>query len=465
MAIIRDRDLIDDPNDIPIPLIVSCIKEHQAGIARLNTLDEYYMGEHAILKRELGSDTGLPNNKLVANHAKYITDIAVGYVTGNPVKYEGKQIDDITEIYKHIDIVSHDAELSKDLSIFGVGRELYFMTSDDNPIPKATVIDPRRLFLVVDDTVEYRSMFGVHYYQKRDINNTAIGWKINVYTPDLILMYHGSNLSSFELVDIKSHYFGAVPVVEFWNNEERQGDFEQQISLIDAYNVLMSDRVNDKEQLVDAILKIKGMSLGDDEGQASKTIQLLKKYKVLEMPSSDADADWLTKSLNETEVEVLRNAIKSDIHEFSMVPNLTDENFASNASGVAMKYKLLGLEQLAKNKERYFIQGLRERLKLFANILKVKGKAADVSDVTITMTRNLPANDLETAQMISLLVSMVSNETLISRLSFVNDAEEETDKVNLQKEEDVKRNQKAFGMQFGEDGDDDEEVTDDESAA
>lgn len=460
MAIIRDRDLIADANDIPVPLIVSCIKEHQKGNARLNKLDNYYNGQHAILSRQLGADTGLPNNKIVANHAKYITDIAVGYVTGNPVKYEGKQIEEITETYKQVDIVSHDSELAKDLSIFGVGRELYFMTSDDIPIPKATVIDPRQLFLVVDDTVEYKSIFGVHYYQKRDINNDPDGWKINVYTPDLIVEYQGKDLERFDMVDIKRHYFGAVPVVEFWNNEEQQGDFEQQISLIDAYNLLMSDRVNDKEQLVDAILAIEGVSLGDSEEEASRTIKLLKKYKVLEMPIG-AKAEWLVKQMNEQQVEVLRGAIKSDIHEFSMVPNLTDENFASNASGVAMKYKLLGLEQLAKNKERYFVQGLRERLKLFANILKVKGKAVDVSDVTITMTRNLPANDLETAQMISQLVNMVSNETLITQLSFVEDAAEETGKVDEQKEKDVKRNQEAFGMPMG----DDEDVNDDEAAA
>ncbi len=464
MAIIRDRDLIDDPNDIPLPLIASCIKEHQAGIARLDNLDNYYMGKQAILKRKLGDDTGLPNNKLVANHAKYITDIAVGYVTGNPVKYDGKQIDDITETYKQNDIVSHDAELAKDLSIFGVGRELYFMTSDDVPIPKATVIDPRQLFLVVDDTVEYKSLFGVHYYEKKDIDNAPIGWKINVYTPELIVSYYGADLSSFEMVDVQHHYFGAVPVVEFWNNEEQQGDFEQQISLIDAYNVLMSDRVNDKEQLVDAILKIKGASLGDDVQEASRTIKLLKQYKVLELPAGqDADADWLVKQLNEQQVEVLRNAIKSDIHEFSMVPNLTDENFAANASGVAMKYKLLGLEQLAKNKERYFVQGLRERLKLFANIMKVKGKATDVSDVTITMTRNLPSNDLETAQMISQLASMVPNEMLINQLSFVDDAATATKELNKQKAEDIKRNQQAFGMPMG--GGDNEDVNDDDEAA
>lgn len=445
MAIIRDRDLIDDINDISVALIASCIKEHQEGLVRLNKLEKYYKGEHAILNRPMsGEDMGLPNNKLVANHAKYITDIAVGYVSGKPVKYEGKQIDEILEAYKEIDIVSHDSEMAKDLSIFGIGLELYFMSSDDVPIPKVTVIDPRQIFLVVDDSVEYKSLFGVHYYEKRDINNAVIGYNINVYTQDLIVSYFGSTLTNFDMQDIKNHYFGAVPVVEFWNNEEQQGDFEQQISLIDAYNLLQSDRVNDKEQLVDALLAVTGVSFGDDEKEQSDTARLIKKHKILELPIG-ADAKWLLKNLNETEVEVLKEAIKTDIHEFSMVPNLTDENFASNSSGVAMKYKLFGLEQLAVTKERYYIQGLRERLKLFAYILRVKAKAVEVSDAKITMLRNLPENEPTIQELVSLGCS-VSNETLVAQLSFVEEPVTENEKVLKQKAEDAKIQQAAFGL-------------------
>lgn len=458
MAIIRDRDLWPDPKVIPPALLKNCIAEHMSGIERLDKLEKYYKGEHAILDRDLGGeDKGLPNNKLVANHAKYITDVAVGYVMGNPVKYSGAKIDDLLTVYDRIDIVSHDSELGKDLSMFGEGRELYFASSDDEPIPKVTVVDPRQIFLVVDDTVEYRPMFGVHFYAKKDLDNKIVSYAVNVCTETKWFRYKIKEISGedFELIGEEDQYFKGVPIVEFWNNEERQGDFEQQLSLVDAYNTLASDRVNDKEQFVDAILKLIGASLGDDETEYSKTIKMLKKYKVLELPAGvDADAEWLTKTLNEADIEVLRNAIKSDIHEFSMVPNLTDENFASNASGVAMKYKLFGLEQLAKTKERYFIQGLRERLKLFANFLSVKAKEVDVSDVVIVMTRSLPSNDAETATMISSLDGMVSNETLISQLSFVKDAAEETLKVNEQKAADVERNQKAFGMQFPNDSED-----------
>ncbi|MCL6458059.1 MAG: phage portal protein [Gorillibacterium sp.] len=450
MAIIRDRELVSDWNNIPTPLIKGCIEEHRKGFSRFEQLEDYYKGKHLILLRDLGGqDKGLPNNRLVANHAKYITDVAVGYVMGNPVKYSGEGIEDIQTAFNQIDIVSHDAELGKDLSMFGIARELYYMSSDTVPIPKVTCIDPRQLFLVVDDSVEYKSLFGVHFYPKHDASNQLTSWAVNVYTANHILSYTVKDISNtdYSLIDDSLHYFGAVPVVEYWNNEEQQGDYEQQISLIDAYNTLQSDRINDKEQFVDSILLLAGGSLGDSEDEQSDAIRLLKKHKVLNMPS-ESTASWLTKQLNETEIEVLKDAVKSDIHEFSMVPNLTDENFASNASGVAMKYKLFGLEQLAKTKERYFVQGLRERLKLFAAILGVKGKAVNVSAVEITMNRSLPSNDVEMATMIAQLKGSVSDETLISQLSFVKDAAAEVAEVNKQKAVDLEQQQKAFGMPF-----------------
>ena len=454
MPIVRDRSLLPDWNNIPPEMIRNCIQEHLTSIPRLDKLEAYYLGNHPILNRQMTK--GLPNNRIVANHAKYITDVAVGYVLGDPVKYEGEGIEPILDVFSRVDVHSHDAELAKDLSIFGVGRELYYMTDDENPIPKPAVIDPRKIFLVVDDTVEQRPLFGCHYYEKRDINNQVIGYNVNVYTAQEVIRYFVKDLGSqaYEELGREPHYFGGVPIVEFSNNEEQQGDFEQVISLIDAYNVLMSDRVNDKEQLVDAILKLKGVSIGDDDEEASRTIRLLKQFKVLELPADQgADADWLSKNLTETDVEVLRNAIRDDIHQFAMVPNLTDKNFAANASGVAMKYKLLGLEQLAVIKERYFKKGLRKRLQLFANVLRVKGKAVDVSNVTITMTRNLPANDLEAAQMIAQLQDLVSHKTLVSQLSFVNDPQAEVDAKNVEKEENLRRQQAAFGFPVEREGD------------
>lgn len=457
MAIIRDRALLSGDGSIPVKLLLNCINEHQQQIDRFDKLNRYYDGEHEILKRML-SNPDLPNNKLVCNHAEYITDMATGYFIGNPITYKNDDIEPILDNFKKIDIHTVDTELCRDISINGIGHELVYMTSDKVPIPKSTNIDPRNIFLVVDDTVEYKSMFAVHYYPKYDIDNNVVGYYVNVYTESKTIKYLFKDLRSeqCELIKEESHYFKRVPVIEYWNKKNLKGDFEGVLTLIDAYNLLQSDRVNDKEQLVDALLAVIGVSFGDDEEEMTETAKLLKRMKVLELPA-EGDAKWLVKQLNETEVEVLKKALKDDIHEFSKVPCMTDENFASQASGVAMKYKLLGLEQLAKTKEGYYKTGLRERLQLYANIFNIKGNNIDVSNTEINMTRALPVNEVEISNMVTTLDGTVSLETRLSLLPFITDIEAELERVEEENTKKVEQQQKAFGSYDFKNGDVDEE--------
>lgn len=446
MAIIRDRALLNEDGSIPIKLILNCIAEHRMQIQRFDKLNNYYDGEHAILNRKL-SNVDLPNNKLVCNHAEYITDMATGYFIGNPVTYKSDNIEPILYNFKTISIHNMDTELCRDISINGIGFELVYMSSDDVPIPKSTNIDPRNIFLVVDDTVEYKSIFAVHYYPKYNLDNQIVGYYVNVYTESKIYKYLFQDLLSEqnELLKEEEHYFKNVPVIEYWNKKNLKGDFEGVITLIDAYNLLQSDRVNDKEQLVDALLAVIGVSFGDDEEEMTNTAQLLKRMKILELPDN-GDAKWLVKQLNETEVEVLKKALKDDIHEFSKVPCMTDENFAAQASGVAMKYKLLGLEQLAKTKEGYYMIGLRERLQLYANIFNIKGNNIKLDDVEINMTRALPVNEVEIANMVTTLDGTVSLETRLGLLPFVTDINKEIKKVIAEKQKNIEQQRKAFGL-------------------
>ena len=68
-------------------------------------------------------------------------------------------------------------------------------------------------------------------------------------------------------------------------------------------------------------------------------------------------------------MEALRKSLEQDIHKFANVPCMSDESFGGNASGVAMRYKLLGLEQITNIIERYFREGLKERLRFFFNLM------------------------------------------------------------------------------------------------
>ena len=447
MAIIKDRALLNEDGSIPVLLITNCMGIHNDGLEQLENLENYYAGVHAIMDRELSS-TSLPNNKLVCNHAKYITDMATGYVHGNPVQYQGDGDDELNDLFTEIDEDSHNLELALDISKFGYGHELVYMDEDGKNFKLAT-LSPLNSFLVVDNTVEHRPIFGVLYNENRDINDSLKGYNVTVYTDRYIYHYFFKSLTdtspSLNEELTEEHYFGGVPLIEYKNNKDTFGDFEGVITLIDAYNLLQSDRVNDKEQLVDAILAVTGASLGDDMTEMSNTAKMLKQFKILELPEG-GQAQWLVKSLNESETEVLKKSLKDDIHEFSQVPCLTDENFVGNASGVAMKYKLLGFEQLGMTKERYFKQGLRQRFILMNNINAIKAKTFDLKGIDIVMERTLPVDEQSAAQIAQLTDGFLSWETRAKRFDSEINLEDEKKRLDIEKAEAAKRQQEAFGL-------------------
>ena len=439
---------IDREEPITLNKVIRYIQRHKSHCARFDMLDRYYRGKHNILERKK-ERSNLANNRVVCNHAKHITDTAAGYLTGNPVSYRGKQSQDITALTDWLeaaDSSTQDMDLAKDASIFGSAYELLYLSDDDSPSPRLACFDPRKAFIVYDTTVEHRPVFGVYYYRLFDDEGRPSGYACWYATETHSYTFRMSEgfLVTGEQVKEETNVFGEVPLIEYANNEERQGDFEQVISLIDAYNVLQSDRINDKQQFVEAILLIKGATMGDNADEASETYARLKEFGVMELDES-ADATWLTRAMDESSVEILRRSIEEDIHKFSAIPCMSDENFAGNTSGVAMKYKLLGFEQVTKIKERYFRDGLKKRIRLFCRIMQLKGMPLiNPDDIEIVFSRNLPANEVELAQVVSTLSGMVTDRTLLSLLPFVQDPEAEAKALEKEKQQSMERQKQAF---------------------
>jgi len=417
--ITRDPRLLE--RGVTQELLKGVLAEHNRRVRELNALRAYYDGDHAILRR--AKTTGASNNRLVVNHARYIVELTSAYLIGNPVGYVGTNqspaLQPLLDAYRRCDVDSVDAELAKHAAIYGRAAEMLYM--DAGARPRVAAIDPRYAFVVYDDTVAHAPLLGIHLAPKVDAEGEAVGTMLTVYTAyDTLRFVLGEG---WEVSGEVPHYFGGVPIIEYWNNEDERGDFATVTTLMDAYNLLMSDRVNDKEQLVDALLMISGVTLGDTDDEFNRAVGRLRDQRILEMPAVGAAAAYLTKQLNETEMQVLADALVRDIHKVAMVPALTDEHFAGNASGVAMRYKLLGLEQLTKTKERWFREGLRSRMRLFANVLAALGyPTLDAESVQMTFSRGLPVNGLEQAQMVRLLKGLVPDEILLKQIPFVDDA-------------------------------------------
>lgn len=320
-------------------------------------------------------------------------------------------------------------------SIFGVAYEFIYIGADGKP--RLYSPDPRQAFVIYDDTVEQKPVAGVYYYELREgFTNRVTGY--SVYLCDSVSTRHFLTDTGFTVkgeVAEKPHGVGGVPLIEIYNNSTCSGDFEPVLSLIDAYNVLQSDRVNDKEQFVEAILLIKGYTLGDDNDEKTENYKAIRDNGLLEL-DADGSAEWLTRQFDEESVEVLRKSLEQDIHKFANVPCMSDESFGGNASGVAMRYKLLGFEQITKIKERYFREGLKERLRLLCNYLALTGGGSiDSADISIQFTRALPVNEVERAQLVSELRDVVPLDILLGQLPFVDNPEAAAEKVQSQQNE------------------------------
>ena len=166
--------------------------------------------------------------------------------------------------------------------------------------------------------------------------------------------------------------------------------------------------------------------------------------KVLEVPDG-AKAEYLTRTFDETGVEVLKKAIEQDIHKFSHIPCMTDESFGGNVSGVAMEFKVLGMENITKIKTRYYKKGLRKRLRLFCGYLSLYQKNVDPKGITMVFTRSLPKNLLEISQIVANLWGKVSRRTLLSQIPFVEDVDEELNALEKETQENLENQQKMFG--------------------
>ena len=234
-----DKSILEE--GVTAQLLQKFIRRHMREIPRINKLERYYRGEHDILKRQKKSD-GAPNNKVVCNHAKEITDTATGYFVGNPITYGGDNADTLCEWFKAGDVESVDMEIATDMSKFGRAYELVYMSDDDIAIPKSCVVGTQNAFVVYSDDVTHIPLFGVYYYPIFDADESLVSFRVYLYTPQRCTVYTcDASFGNFSVDADYDNVFGDVPIIEYSNNKEQQGDFEQVIGLIDAYNVLMSD--------------------------------------------------------------------------------------------------------------------------------------------------------------------------------------------------------------------------------
>ena len=406
-------------------------------------LQQYYDVKTEILKRNM--EEGKPNNRLAHGFARYISNMATSYFIGKPIRYvtDDEEYQEIlTKELQNNYIDNVNFEGSKEASKKGIAFFLLFL--DESGILRIKKCDAETIIPIYSPKLGEFLEGAIRIWEERDINGELIAQYAALYDKREIWTYkRTSSTGIFALENLDTHMFDDIPVIVIWNNEEVCSDYGPHISLIDAYDRAQSDTANDMDYFSDSYLCIAGASgmteeaVLDDTPEADRKAADLRKNKILYLDEK-GQAQWLTKNENDTASENYKNRIYKDLFFLSQVPALSDESFAGNLTGVAIKYKLIGLEELAIMKQSKFEAAQKKLVKLVTDYINMKyNKNFDPETVTQKYERNFISNVEETINNTKNLEGIVSKQTQLRMLpsDIVKDVNGEIEQISKEKRE------------------------------
>lgn len=393
---------------------------------KLQRYKNYYDGKQAILNKAY-ADASKPCSRTVINYCKNIVDSYDGYLaTPGYISYRSEQdIDDIMNILRYNDYAAEDADFLLNALIYGIAAELMYI--DETGHTRFRLINPTTCFGVCDDSLTGDLLYFVRMYKVNDWDESDT-YNVDVYSDYDVKHYTMNGANGYlSFVSEEPHYFSQCPANIFTLPDEKS-IFDCIMSLQDAANELVSSEIDDYSAFCDAYLTLIGVDADVED------ISSMKENRVLVLPDGAA-AQWLTKNANDTQVENILKRIHESIYRIAQCPDFSSESFVGGvSSGVAIRYRLTGMETKAGKIEGEMKKALQRRVEIICGIASLKLGEEVFRDISIDFKRNIPEDYTSIINMINSLKGTVSDSTLLSLLPFVEDVNAELAAVQEQKQ-------------------------------
>jgi SPP1 family phage portal protein len=331
-------------------------------------------------------------------------------------------------ILRYNDYQAEDSDLLQDALIYGVAAELMYI--DNSGQTRFRLINPCSCFAIYDDSLTGDLTHFVRMYKANDWDESDLYW-VDVYSDYDVKHYKMNGANGYlTFVAEEPHYFSQCPANILVMPDEKS-IFDCILSLQDAVNELLSNEIDDYSAFCDAYLALVGVDADIDD------IAAMKENRVLILPEG-SNAQWLTKSANDAQVENILKRIHDSIYRVAQCPDFSSESFVGGvSSGIAIKYRLTGMETRAGKIEAVMKKALQRRVEIITGIASLKLGEEVFRDITIEFKRNIPDDTTSTINMINSLKGSVSDKTLLSLLPFVDDVDAELEALNQQKQENM----------------------------
>lgn len=408
--------------------------------------ERYAFGENTIDKAPKKEN---PDNRINVPIGKSTVTDVVGY-SGRPgelkteyivkpvedeegIEEEHEKTDDITRLLKSFD--EHNKEgvenselLTTSISL-GMAWELWW-TSDELGLleegiltPEYKIVDNKEVIPVYDGSLKPKMVKFLRYYST--MKGTEETKHCDIYYPKEWESYKRQGDLWVQVVPVdaegnvkaQTYPYKKVPAIPFRSSMRNEPIFNAQKKLMDSYDSLLSKTQNEVDRFNAAIAlfpfkvnKAKWKSISNALRPFFEDLDQYEKWP-----------EYLNKDLNGvgTFYPAQADRLLNDYYRTVKVPDMSDENFAGNASGVALAYKLLGLEFIVSEIEVYFRPGLYQRFEFYKDIMnfspKYKNVDWDLYEQIIIWNRNLPLDKELLLKMASMLQSLGYSDEAINR--------------------------------------------------
>jgi SPP1 family phage portal protein len=412
---------ISDENTLK--LLRNCYADYYKKKPLFNKMYDYFKGNSDATKH-YQMVTKRSNNKVNTNFIKKFIKEEVSYSVGNDITYISKKgnkqiVEDIDYYTSHWS-EKHDSDLAKWMLTYGFAYELNYINKQRQFCSR--IITPRNGYVFTDDTGNV--IFFMHIFQKMFDANVYI----DIY--DDASIYH-CDASFNQIADPTPHIFGIVPVSIAQVSEEQEDDtiYKDIKGLQDAYETNLSDISNEISDFRNAYLAISGFSINEQD------IPKMKELGVIQIPNEKGIIQWLIKNINDGFIQNTLSTTEDKMYQLTSHIN-HNEKMQSNLSGVALRSRLISLEEKCKLNQKAIADCIKSRLQmLFIFLKKIEGKDYDFRDIQLRFTPNIPQDDLNTANIINTLgPDRLSTKTALGLLSFISNPDNEIKKIEEEQE-------------------------------
>jgi len=430
----------------------------------------YFEGGHDILYRkrtvigeggELAEVENLPNNRIVDNQYGKLVLQKANYILGQPFIIESDN-ERYTELLKQI-FDKRFMRLLKNAgkaALNGGVAWLYPYFDDDEKLrfrlfpayeilpfwkdSEHTVLDCAvRLYLVqgyrgdvpvLIEKAEVYDLEGVHRFIFE--NGSLI--------PDTDNIDYG--YSPYVLADGKGFNWEKIPLIAVKYNESETPLLKRVKSLQDGINVMLSDFENNlQEDARNTILVLKNYD-GTNLGEFRKNLATYGAVKVRSDGEAGGGVETLEINVNSDNYKVILEIFKKAIIENGMGFDAKDDRLSGNPNQMNIQSMYSDIDLDANDMETE-LQAAFEDILWFVNVYLLNIGEGDFSgeQVNVIFNRDMLMNETEAIANCRASVGILSDETIVGQHPWVDDSQQEMERLKKQREE----AQKEFEAQQG----------------